>query len=95
MKLSISTNGTLTKIYNDEDAALLARGKASIARASHVEPTADGTGWTADMSPTTLGVILGPFPLRQTALEAEVQFLDSLLFRSSAPTVLIRVSSVG
>ena len=84
MRISISTNGTLTKIYSDEDAALLAKGKAKIDRVSSVEPTADGTGWTADLAPVQ-GPVLGPYRLRSQALEAEVQYLDSLLFRSSAP----------
>ncbi len=44
-----------------------------ITRASHVEPGPDG-GWTADMAPVGGGV-LGPFPRRADALQAEQAWL--------------------
>lgn len=62
-------------IYYDEIATLLTMGKSRIARASHVEPNAKGY-WTADMSPVA-GPLLGPFALRQDALDAEVAWLQA------------------
>ena len=59
-------------IYKDELRPLLEMGKASVRRASHVEPC--GTQWTADLSPVG-GPLLGPFDLRQEALDAEVAWL--------------------
>lgn len=64
-------------IYSDALAGLLAKGESQIIRASHVEPCAGG--WSADLSPVQ-GPVLGPFPLRQTALDAEVAWLESHLF---------------
>lgn len=49
-------------------------GDAVISRASHVEPTGNGTQWHADMSPVG-GPTLGPFERRCDALAAEVQYL--------------------
>lgn len=67
-------NGVVSFIYHDEDVELLDLGEARIERASHVEP-AEGGGWTADMSPRG-GPVLGPFKLRQAALDAEVAWLE-------------------
>ena len=79
MKLSLQ-HGKVLAIYSDDLADLKAKATtAQIRRVSFVEPTPDGQ-WAADMSPVAPGVVLGPFPLRQTALDAEVRFLDSLLF---------------
>jgi hypothetical protein len=75
---SVDTDGTLHCIYDDCLADLFKEGQTTITRASHVEPTADGQ-WTADMSPSG-GPVLGPFPLRQTALDAEVAWLEEKLF---------------
>jgi hypothetical protein len=72
--ITIRPGGRLEFIYADELAPLLALGAASIARASHVEPAPGG--WTADMTPSG-GPVLGPFPLRQTALDAEVAWLKA------------------
>lgn len=67
---------TVTGIYSDKMApALREMGKVKVRRASHVEPTEDGTGWTADMTPVG-GGILGPFALREDALAAEVAWLN-------------------
>jgi hypothetical protein len=62
-------------IYYDEIATLLTMGESRIVRASHVEPDAKGY-WTADMSPVE-GPLLGPFALRQDALDAEVAWLQA------------------
>lgn len=71
--VTVSQNGSLRFIYDDRLAGLLKHGKATVRRASHVEP-AEG-GWTADMSPVN-GPVLGPFALRSTALAAEVKWLE-------------------
>jgi hypothetical protein len=71
-------HGKLTMIYHDVHAGLLAQGKASITRASNVEPTTDGKGWQATMSD---GTVLPATTLRQDALAAEVEYLERKLFR--------------
>lgn len=67
-------NGHVQFVYNDELADLLDEGTVAVCRVSHVEPAVGG-GWTADMSPVG-GPVLGPFPLRATALEAELSWLQ-------------------
>ena len=69
----IDPNGTLRALYSDELSELLKEGKATVKRASRVEPAPEG-GWTADMSPVN-GPVLGPFELRSEALAAEVEYL--------------------
>jgi hypothetical protein len=76
--LKISRKGTITAIYSDELAGLIDQGRAEIRRASHVEPTEGG--WAADLAPVG-GPILGPFKLRQDALQAEVAWLNRWLSR--------------
>jgi hypothetical protein len=66
-------DGTLTAIWDDELAGLLSEGQPTISRVSHVEPTQDGQ-WTADLSPVN-GPVLGPYPLRREALDAELVWL--------------------
>ena len=72
VSITVQPNGDLRMIYYDDIAALLTLGDSRIVRASHVEP--DAQGWTADMSPID-GPMLGPFALRQDALDAEVAWL--------------------
>lgn len=67
-------NGVAQFIYSDEMAGLLAMGPATVRRVSHVEPADNGKGWFADMGPV-LGPKLGPFVLRQDALDAELAWL--------------------
>jgi hypothetical protein len=74
--------GRVTMIYSDDDAQLLAQGRCSVTRASHVEP-AEGGGWTADMTPVG-GPILGPFTLRSEALDKEVLWLNENVLQSSS-----------
>lgn len=74
MKLLIAEDGDLSFIYQDDLAPLLRDGTATIRRASHVEPDDNGQ-WFADLSPVN-GPKLGPFPLRQEALDAEVEWLE-------------------
>ncbi|MCA9190685.1 MAG: hypothetical protein KDB03_02945 [Planctomycetales bacterium] len=76
MKLLVFEDGTVRSIYDDLfDWQSL--GQVSIQRASHVEPTSEGT-WTADLSPVG-GQILGPFTKRSSALSAERQWLNDWL----------------
>lgn len=78
MSLCIRFNGTTARaVYNDHLAPTLAQLDAGyvVKRASHVEP-AEGGGWSADMAPSGGGV-LGPFPLRQDALDAERAWLKT------------------
>lgn len=75
-RVLVGPDGTVRFVYSDALAAVLAPlGTAVTRRASHVEP-ADGGGWAADMSPV-LGPVLGPFPTRQAALDAEVGWLNA------------------
>jgi hypothetical protein len=79
--LDFNTDGTVTAIYSDDLAGLLATAsKVSIKRASHVEPTEDGK-WTADMAPSG-GPVLGPFNLRGEALDAEQEWLLKNVFHT-------------
>ena len=73
--IAIRSDGTIILVYTDDLCDLIASGRATIARASHVEP-APGGGWTADMTPSS-GPVLGPFPLRQQALDAEVAWINA------------------
>ena len=72
MELIIQPDGSARCIYS-EVISLTGLGQATINRASHVEPTKDGT-WLADLSPVG-GPTLGPFEKRTLALEAEVVWL--------------------
>jgi len=74
VSITVQPNGDLRMIYYDEISTLLTLGESRIVRASHVEP--DAMGWTADMSPVK-GPVLGPFALRQDALDAEVAWLQA------------------
>lgn len=73
----IGSDGLLKFVYDDELADLLRLGVSQIQRASHVEPTS--LGWTADLSPSGSFEILGPFPRRTDALQAEIAWLDRQL----------------
>ena len=72
MQLIVDPQGTVRGVYA-EHVNLTSIGRLQIVRASHVEPTADGQ-WTADLSPVG-GPLLGPFPLRSQALDAEINWL--------------------
>ncbi len=73
----VRPDGTVEFLYEDDLRALLDLGPATITRASHVEPTPEGR-WTADLSPRG-GPLLGPFTLRQEALDAERAWLEAQL----------------
>lgn len=74
LKLLIEADGEITAIYSDQLADLCDQGACQIARASNVEPS-DG-GWTATMID---GTKIGPYRLRETALAAEVDYLETQL----------------
>jgi hypothetical protein len=84
--IDVAPDGRITAIYDDALAELFAQGKVTINRASHVEPTPSGQ-WIADMSPAVkqfniecTNPILGPFDLRQQALDEEHAWLEEKLF---------------
>ncbi|HWY36776.1 MAG TPA: hypothetical protein VNX68_19175 [Nitrosopumilaceae archaeon] len=76
MKLAIDEKGIVTFIYDDELSDLCSEGSSEIKRVSNVEPDPMG-GWSATMLD---GIKLGPYPLRNQALEAEVKYLEAKLF---------------
>ena len=74
MQLVVGPSGRVRAIYS-EVIDLEALGRPAITRASQVEP--DSTGrWYADLRPVH-GPVLGPYPLRSQALEAEVAWLEA------------------
>lgn len=73
LTLLIDPEGQMRFIHDDSLNSLLHEGKATIQRASHVEPL--GTRWQADLSPVG-GPLLGTFATRTEALAAEVAWLD-------------------
>ena len=75
-QFSISLDGTVSFIYSDEDRDLFEEGAVSISRVSSVEPIGEKGEWLATMID---GAILGPFKLRQDALEAEVKYIKENL----------------
>jgi hypothetical protein len=72
MELVIQRGGVVRCVYA-EAIELAALGQASVERASHVEPDADGR-WNADLGPVG-GPVLGPFSRRSEALGAELAWL--------------------
>ncbi len=74
MQLRVDPDGSVCCIYA-ESIDLSALGVVTIRRASHVEPDEEGRWW-ADLMPVG-GPLLGPFPARTPALEAEQAWLDA------------------
>ena len=62
-------------VYRDDTAAIMSRigSESETFRASHVEPC--GNQWTADMGPVD-GPVLGPFNTRESALKAELSWIQ-------------------
>jgi hypothetical protein len=83
MDLIIALDGSARAIYG-EAIDLTALGRATIVRASHVEPD-DGGRWTADLRPVG-GPVLGPFEQRSAALAAEVRWLEQNWLEPGDPT---------
>lgn len=80
MDLLIEPSGTVRCVFGEQiDLGQL--GRLSIRRGSYVEPTPDGQ-WTADLA-TVQGPLLGPFPTRTAALNAEVTWLQEHWLRPS------------
>jgi hypothetical protein len=73
MYVWIRPDGGIRFVYDDALRGMLALGRATIDRASYVEPTPDGR-WTADLGPMD-GPVLGPFETRAAALAAERAWL--------------------
>lgn len=73
----IRPDGEVVWVYDDALTWLHELGQVVIARASHVEPNADGQ-WIADLGPVG-GPVLGPFRLRAEALAAERAWLEAHL----------------
>jgi hypothetical protein len=74
MELRVDPFGSVHCVYG-EAIDLAALGVLSIRRASQVEP--DGQGlWWVDLSPVG-GPVLGPFPSRTPALQAEHAWLEA------------------
>lgn len=76
MIVTINTRGSLAFLWSDDLQTLLSLGTPAIRRVSNVEPTPDGQ-WTADLAPVG-GPLLGPFPLRINALQAEAEWLGEM-----------------
>jgi len=74
MQLLVSPGGAVRCIYS-EAINLAQLGRPAIARASHVEPDAEGR-WFADLSPVD-GPRLGPFVRRSDALAQETSWLEA------------------
>ncbi len=72
MQLIIQSDGGIHCVYG-EDIDLSQIGRLSIKRGSHVEPDPEGN-WFADLAPVN-GPVLGPFPNRSQALQAEQEWL--------------------
>lgn len=81
MQLVIQPDGSLKCVYG-EAIDLHALGQVSISRGSHVEPTSTGQ-WLADLSPVS-GPVLGPFPQRSQALDAEREWLEANWLNASS-----------
>jgi len=73
MQLVVAPQGSVRCLYAEE-LDLDTLGCLTISRGSHVEPSEDG-GWSADLAPVG-GPVLGPFPRRSQALNAERRWLE-------------------
>jgi hypothetical protein len=107
--ITVKPDGTMKFVYDDKLKGLMEHGKATIKRASHVDPTEELTEeakqwirnssvvcpgdelsefhpcrWWADMLPSG-GPVLGPFPTRQAALDAEVEWINDHVLTGVQP----------
>ena len=83
MHLVVDRAGQVRCLY-DESIDLATLGRTEIARASHVEPNAEGR-WQADLGPVG-GPVLGPFARRSAALEVEAAWLEAHWLVRPIPT---------
>lgn len=70
----IDAQGRLSFVWDDELASLLELGRATVKRASHVEPDRHGLWWV-DLEPVQ-GPKIGPFRLRGDAITCERRWLE-------------------
>jgi hypothetical protein len=83
ISLLVRPDGQVRCVYGEE-IDLAAIGAVRIARASHVDPDAQGRWW-ADLT-LSGGPVLGPFGRRSEALAAERAWIEGHLFhRLTAP----------
>jgi len=73
--IPLEPDDPITFIYSDDLADLCNEGEATIERVSNVEPCEGG--WEARIID---GPTLGPFRLRQQALDAEIEYLEEKIF---------------
>jgi hypothetical protein len=79
--LDILPDGSVRMVANDFWQPLIEKAATvQTRRVSHVEPTADGRQWEADLSPIG-GPKLGPFVFRESALRAELDWLEKNINR--------------
>lgn len=78
MILRFDTDGSALTVYG-EAIDLTDLGRVAISRASHVEPTADGT-WEANLAPVG-GPKLGPYARRTEAINAEIAWLENWIMK--------------
>jgi len=77
IEIIVDADGNIRMIYDDNVTPVLAeQGDLKVKRASHVEPSEEGLGWVADLSPVN-GPCLSPFTRRKDALKAELEWLGS------------------
>lgn len=72
IEVTVLADGDLLFLWDDRLQPLLDVGSAVIRRVGRVEPAK--TEWVADLSPVR-GPVLGPFRLRDEALQAEREWL--------------------
>ena len=77
MTIRITRDGSIEFVYRDELRPLFGLGKASIRRASHVEPTQDGR-WQADLMPIG-GPKLVATRTRSESVRAEIAWIECSL----------------
>jgi hypothetical protein len=97
--IDIAPNGKMTFIHDDQFKGLLSQGKATITRASHVEPGDPAKGqdplkWYADMAPSN-GPILGPFETRQEALDQETTWINENVLTPKLMEPIIDWANMG
>mgnify|MGYP001610168114 CR=1 FL=1 len=75
--IRVAPDGTLQFIWDDALSGLRDAGRATIRRASDIEPDDRGM-WVADMGRVGMPP-LGPFSMRQDALAAEREVIETTL----------------
>lgn len=83
--LTISRDGTLSFVWDDKLAGLKALGRATIKRASYVEPNEDGR-WVADLTPCG-GPVFDPVETRAEAIALELAWLEAEFDAGRVPVI--------